>query len=981
MKYLASFRTTLKASRYMFRALALVLWLLIAFSSVFYIVNALHQRESEIRQEFNLSSDQAQRFIQRTSDVMKELKYIAENRLSAENGVLSPRGRETQTDVPAFEPLFADSDCSAMSNTWRGSLESLAWFMRYWRDNFSAAYDLNRVFLIGSDNLCMANFGLRDMPVERDTALKALHERINKYRNAPQDDSGSNLYWISEGPRPGVGYFYALTPVYLANRLQALLGVEQTIRMENFFLPGTLPMGVTILDENGHTLISLTGPESKIKGDPRWMQERSWFGYTEGFRELVLKKNLPPSSLSIVYSVPVDKVLERIRMLILNAILLNVLAGAALFTLARMYERRIFIPAESDALRLEEHEQFNRKIVASAPVGICILRTADGVNILSNELAHTYLNMLTHEDRQRLTQIICGQQVNFVDVLTSNNTNLQISFVHSRYRNENVAICVLVDVSSRVKMEESLQEMAQAAEQASQSKSMFLATVSHELRTPLYGIIGNLDLLQTKELPKGVDRLVTAMNNSSSLLLKIISDILDFSKIESEQLKIEPREFSPREVMNHITANYLPLVVRKQLGLYCFIEPDVPVALNGDPMRLQQVISNLLSNAIKFTDTGCIVLHVRADGDYLSIRVRDTGVGIPAKEVVRLFDPFFQVGTGVQRNFQGTGLGLAICEKLISMMDGDISVDSEPGMGSQFTVRIPLYGAQYPQKKGVEGLSGKRCWLAVRNASLCQFLETSLQRSGIVVTTYEGQEPTPEDVLITDEVVNKKWQGRAVVTFCRRHIGIPLEKAPGEWVHSVAAPHELPALLARIYLIEMESDDPANALPSTDKAVSDNDDMMILVVDDHPINRRLLADQLGSLGYQCKTANDGVDALNVLNKNHIDIVLSDVNMPNMDGYRLTQRIRQLGLTLPVIGVTANALAEEKQRCLESGMDSCLSKPVTLDVIKQTLTVYAERVGNRGNRRTDKVFMPHLAFSANARCDADASYLAYFNVIC
>ncbi|EOU9834680.1 two-component system sensor histidine kinase RcsC [Escherichia coli] len=943
MKYLASFRTTLKASRYMFRALALVLWLLIAFSSVFYIVNALHQRESEIRQEFNLSSDQAQRFIQRTSDVMKELKYIAENRLLAENGVLSPRGRETQADVPAFEPLFADSDCSAMSNTWRGSLESLAWFMRYWRDNFSAAYDLNRVFLIGSDNLCMANFGLRDMPVERDTALKALHERINKYRNAPQDDSGSNLYWISEGPRPGVGYFYALTPVYLANRLQALLGVEQTIRMENFFLPGTLPMGGTILDENGHTLISLTGPESKIKGDPRWMQERSWFGYTEGFRELVLKKNLPPSSLSIVYSVPVDKVLERIRMLILNAILLNVLAGAALFTLARMYERRIFIPAESDALRLEEHEQFNRKIVASAPVGICILRTADGVNILSNELAHTYLNMLTHEDRQRLTQIICGQQVNFVDVLTSNNTNLQISFVHSRYRNENVAICVLVDVSSRVKMEESLQEMAQAAEQASQSKSMFLATVSHELRTPLYGIIGNLDLLQTKELPKGVDRLVTAMNNSSSLLLKIISDILDFSKIESEQLKIEPREFSPREVMNHITANYLPLVVRKQLGLYCFIEPDVPVALNGDPMRLQQVISNLLSNAIKFTDTGCIVLHVRADGDYLSIRVRDTGVGIPAKEVVRLFDPFFQVGTGVQRNFQGTGLGLAICEKLISMMDGDISVDSEPGMGSQFTVRIPLYGAQYPQKKGVEGLSGKRCWLAVSNASLCQFLETSLQRSGIVVTTYEGQEPTPEDVLITDEVVSKKWQGRAVVTFCRRHIGIPLEKAPGEWVHSVAAPHELPALLARIYLIEMESDDPANALPSTDKAVSDNDDMMILVVDDHPINRRLLADQLGSLGYQCKTANDGVDALNVLSKNHIDIVLSDVNMPNMDGYRLTQRIRQLGLTLPVIGVTANALAEEKQRCLESGMDSCLSKPVTLDVIKQTLTVYAERV--------------------------------------
>ena len=943
MKYLVSFRTTLKVSRYLFRALALLLWLLVALFSVFYIVNALHQKEAEIRQEFNLSSDQAQRYIQRTSDVMKELKYIAENRLTAENGVLALRGRNDKTEVPDFEPLFPDSDCSAMGNTWRGSLESLAWFMRYWRDNFSAAYDLNRVYLIGSENLCMADFGLRDMPVERDDALKSLHERIVKYRNAPQDERGNNIFWISQGPRMGVGYFYALTPVYLGNRLQALLGIEQTIRMENFFTPGSLPMGVTILDENGHSLISLTGPENRLKVDPHWMQERSWFGYTSGFRELVLKKSLPPSSLSIVYSVPVDVVLERIRILIMNAILLNLLVGGALFTLARMYERRIFIPAESDAQRLEEHEQFNRKIVASAPVGICILRTQDGTNILSNELAHNYLNMLTHEDRQRLTQIICGQQVNFVDVLTSTHTNLQISFVHSRYRNENVAICVLVDVSARVKMEESLQEMAQAAEQASQSKSMFLATVSHELRTPLYGIIGNLDLLQTKELPKGVDRLVTAMNNSSSLLLKIISDILDFSKIESEQLKIEPREFSPREVMNHISANYMPLVVRKQLGLYCFIEPDVPLTLHGDPMRLQQVISNLLSNAIKFTDVGCIVLHVCRSGDYLSIRVRDTGVGIPGKEVVRLFDPFFQVGTGVQRNFQGTGLGLAICEKLVNMMDGDIAVDTEPGMGSQFTIRIPLYSAVPTAQADVDGLAETCCWLAVRNAWLSEYLHNLLEWNGIQVKQYDGHELGNQDTLITDDELPQPWTGRAAIIFSRRHIGIPLERAPGEWLHSVASPHDLLALLGRIYRVQVIEPQAANALTSDSGEMENNEDMMILVVDDHPINRRLLADQLGSLGYQCKTANDGVDALNVLSKNPIDIVLSDVNMPNMDGYRLTQRIRQLGLTLPVIGVTANALAEEKQRCLESGMDSCLSKPVTLDVLKQTLAAYAARV--------------------------------------
>src|SRR5690606_20615832 len=227
-----------------------------------------------------------------------------------------------------------------------------------------------------------------------------------------------------------------------------------TIRMENFCTPGSLPMGVTIVDENNHPLISLTGPESRIEPDPRWTQDRAWFGYTSGFRDLVLKRGLPPSSLSVVYSVPVDLVLERVRILILNAVLLNVLVGVALFTLARMYERRIFIPAEADAQRLEEHEQFNRKIVASAPVGICILRTIDGTNILSSERAHNDLYRLADEDRQRLTQIICGQQVSVMDVLTSNKTSLQLGLVHSRYRNENVALRVLVDVSARVKMEE-----------------------------------------------------------------------------------------------------------------------------------------------------------------------------------------------------------------------------------------------------------------------------------------------------------------------------------------------------------------------------------------------------------------------------------------------------------------------------------------------------------------------------------------------
>ncbi len=943
MKYLVSFRTTLRISRYLFRALALLLWTVGALLTTFYIITVLHQKENAVRQEFATNYGQTEWYVRHSADMMRELKFITENRLSGGTGldVLNafPGSRET---LPQFTPLFSDGDCTAMSATWRNSLDALSYFINYWKSNFASAYELNRVFFIGGENQCLADFTLgTNNTVERERSLKALRERVLHYRSSNEEQRRNPIYWITASAQPGVGTFYMLMPVYVANKLQALLGVEQNIRLDEFIQPGGLPVVATLTDENYRPLISSRrgGPGFSLDDLP---DDSTWFGYLDSYRQLVLKKPLPPSNLNVVWSLSTDVLMDQLKLLLINALLLNLLSALVLFTLAWFFERRMFLPAEDSAHRLEEHEQFNRKIVASAPVGICILRTRDGTNILSNELAHNYLTLLTHEDRQRLNEMIGGQQVNFVDVLTGSNTNLQISFVHSRYRNENVAICVLVDVSARVRMEQSLQEMAHAAEQASQSKSMFLATVSHELRTPLYGIIGNLDLLQTKALPKGVESLVTAMNNSSSLLLKIISDILDFSKIESEQLKIEPRPFSPREVVNHIASNYLSLVLRKRLTLYVLMENDVPLAMEGDPMRLQQVISNLLNNAIKFTHTGCIILHVYVKEGYLAFRVRDTGVGIPAKEVTRLFDPFFQVGSGVQRNFQGTGLGLAICEKLINMMDGDIEVDSEPGMGSQFIVRIPIYAGQQPAPPLLDGLQEKAIWLDMRNEYLASFLLRLLQQQGIKVADYQG-EAAADDVIIHDHEDALDQAVRARILISGTHIDMPQERAPGQWVHCSATLHDLPLLLGRIYRLNVDSET-STPLPLPGARETENyDDIIVLIVDDHPINRMLLSEQLGTLGYQTKTAQDGVDALNVLSRNHIDIVLSDVNMPNMDGYRLTQRLRQLGHAFPVIGVTANALAEEKQRCMDAGMDNCLSKPVTLDVLKSTLARYAAQV--------------------------------------
>ncbi|MFJ1229617.1 two-component system sensor histidine kinase RcsC [Yersinia proxima] len=951
MKYLSSFRTTLKISRYLFRVLAVMLWSLGALLTTFYILNILNEKKSDIRQEYNTNFEQAQNYIRHSSDIIRDIKYMAENRLNnntASSDIAAGTFIKNKT-TPKYYPLNSEADCGTLNSSRHSSLDSLSNLILYWKENFAAAYDLNRIFFIGSDTMCMVDFDIRNVPMEQESLLKSLSEHITRYREANNQDKDSPLYWIVPGVRPDIGTLYVLSPLYVGNKLEALVGTEQTIRLEDFISSGPLPIGVTLLDQNNQPVLRLATGERYASMLDDYPDTPSYFGYVDDYNYLILKKNLLPSSLSIAYSLAVKTIIEIFKLLIFNALLLNTLSAVVIFTLAWLFERKMFHPAEDNALRLEEHEQFNRKIVASAPVGISILRISDGTNILSNELAHNYINLLTNEDRERITRIICEQQANFVDVMTSNNNNLQISFVHSRYRNEDVAICVLVDVSSRVKMEESLQEMAAAAEQASQSKSMFLATVSHELRTPLYGIIGNLDLLQTKELPHGVERLVTAMNNSSGLLLKIISDILDFSKIESEQLKIEPSEFSTVEVITHITANYLPLVVKKRLGLYCFIEADVPRLMLGDAVRLQQVISNLLNNAIKFTDTGCIILQVRVRGYYLEFRVRDTGVGINSREINQLFDPFFQVGTGVQRHFQGTGLGLAICEKLVNLMDGDVEVVSELGMGSIFAIRIPLYLAENKSQAQNAVLpesdrwQGKVLWLDIRNARLESYLLELLSHFGATIQRYSNEQKLQDQVLICDYLPQINAPLSTWIQLSIEHIGLPQETRPGYWLLSTSTLLEIVPLLDHILLDQQVTDEAPLALPAPKTNLDENADLHILVVDDHPINRRLLADQLTTLGYRVITANDGLDALAVLNSNSIDIVLTDVNMPNMDGYRLTHRLRELNHNFPVIGVTANALAEGKQRCIEAGMDNCLSKPVTLDTLRQMLRYYGDKV--------------------------------------
>ncbi|MCC8456401.1 two-component system sensor histidine kinase RcsC [Photorhabdus aegyptia] len=935
MRYLSSFRTSLKISRYLFRVLGLMLWALGALLTAFYLVNIFNEVKSDIRQEYNANYDSTLSYVRHTASVLRDIQYMTEKHLLNSNGKNAIFDFPHNSPAFSYHPLNQSADCRTFRNNTHSYLNSLNNLIFYWKDNLAAPQGLNQVFLVGTQSMCMVNFSIRNTSTEPDTLKKIVYENSRRLISLKDQGKERNVYWVIPGARSDSGHLYVLAPVYVNGQMVAMIGIEQFIRLDSFIQRQDRPISITLLNRSNQPVLHYPANDDYKLHYADYQLEAPYFGYDDNFTDLLLKRRLMPSSFSIIYALPLKTIFEGFKLQIISSIVLNVLSACVIIILVYLFERKMFAPAEENAIRLEEHEQFNHKIVASAPVGISILRVSDGSNILSNELAHNYLRMLTHEDRERIIHIICDRTSSYVDVVTSNHHHLQISFVHSRYRNEEVAICVLVDISVRVRMEKSLQEMALASEQANYSKSMFLATVSHELRTPLYGIIGNLELLQAHSLPIESIRLLSTMNNSSALLLKIISDILDFSKIESKQLKIESREFSCQEVISHVISNYLPLVVKKPLTLYCYIEPDVPDYICNDPVRLQQVISNLLNNAIKFTDTGCVVIHVTVDRDYLYVRIKDTGVGISDKALVQLFDPFFQIMPNTESSSQGTGLGLAICEKLINLMDGDIEVISQPQIGSMFSIRLPLYGAKYRPNTQLINEHQRKIILAIRNLYLEEFLQRFLVHHGLHTILYSGQSTDGSEIIISDfpDAVTSPVYG--YIELSTDYIGSPEQIRENYWLHNTYHLHDFPVMIER--LISSNHNVVLNTAPPVFQVNTRFNTIMVLVVDDHPINRRLLADQLKSIGFQTVMANDGLDALEYLKEGGIDIILTDVNMPNMDGYALTMYLRNEGCKLPIIGITANALAEEKQRCIDAGMNDCLSKPVSLVTLRQVLT--------------------------------------------
>ncbi|WP_162851131.1 response regulator [Panacagrimonas perspica] len=512
---------------------------------------------------------------------------------------------------------------------------------------------------------------------------------------------------------------------------------------------------------------------------------------------------------------------------------------------------------------------------------------------------------------------------------------------------------------------EELIRARQTAEEATRAKSSFLSTMSHEIRTPMNAVIGMTSLLQDTPLSAEQHDFVRTIRSSGDHLLALINDILDFSRIESGTMTLERQPFSLRESLETAMDLVAPRASSKHLELLLQVEYGVPKRVVGDVGRLRQVLINLLANAIKFTESGEVALSVRADprsdGHHdLQFSVRDTGIGIAPHHMERLFSAFSQADASIARRYGGSGLGLAICRRLVSMMDGRIWAESEAGCGSQFhfTVRLGVDAQADPAPDPAPtGLAGRRILVVDDNASHRAIIEGFLGRWGVEAVL----SPSPRDAL------NRLWRGEsfdlALLDYYMPEIDgaqlaasihaltayrtLPLillsSMAPGdalgEFVTRLTKPVKPSQLFEAISDVLHHAQRQPRSGTVTSELPGHRRPLKLLVAEDNTTNQKVVGLLLRKLGYEADFVADGQEALLAVERRPYDAVLMDVQMPQMDGLQATREIRRRwgdAHRPRIVGLTANAMTEDRLMCLDAGMDDFLSKPVTLDKLDEAL---------------------------------------------
>ena len=565
---------------------------------------------------------------------------------------------------------------------------------------------------------------------------------------------------------------------------------------------------------------------------------------------------------------------------------------------------------------------------------------------------------------------LCGEQQFFErDIPAPEGTirSSQVVYTPHLVKGEVVGFFVLVsDVTQMKRTEQSLREAKEVAERAVRAKGLFLANISHELRTPMNGIMGMANLALRTELSAEQHEYLTAIHESATTLLVLLNDLLDFEKIEAGQLQVECVKFPLRSLVDGAVTALAPAAYGKGIELAVRIAPEVPDLLHGDPARLRQVLTNLLGNAIKFTTVGEVSVNLvtesiaRKDGwRLLHITVRDTGIGIAKEQQERIFQPFAQGDESVTRRFGGTGLGLSICTRLTGLMGGKVWVEGGLGRGSLFhaTCEVMVDASQQESPKASGPLLGAPVLVvdghATSCSNLCELLSTwemkptgvhdlgtaqdALMKAGqpFALAVLRAKAPEPEGVAMVEELRRTaRFQGAVVLLVPAGSVTALSDRCQALGIRSIVhKPIGEARLLAALQSAVEGNRAVLRARPQT---LRTQNSRKVLLVEDNPINRHIAMVVLEKRGHRVVVVGTGREAVERLATESFDVVLMDLQMPDMGGMEATRLIRQreavTGGHVRIAAVTAHAMPSDRDSCLEAGMDGYLTKPLDVPAL-------------------------------------------------